>query len=103
MRSARACAVALLLCSCRGGVKADFDDICNAEERAGAAGEQDPAQKAVKIAMWLQGRLRTSEAKEFLSAMAPTDPAMKGELLRKEAMKHGVSPCPIADSTWGKP
>ena len=103
MRSARACAVALLLCSCRGGVKADFDDICNAEERAGAAGEKDPAQKAVKIAMWLQGRLRTSEAKEFLSAMAPTDPAMKGELLRKEAMKHGVSPCPIADSTWGKP
>jgi hypothetical protein len=102
MRSAKACAVALLLCSC-GAAKADFDDICNAEQRSGVTGETDPTQKAVKIAMWLQGRLRTSEAKKFLSAMASVDPAQKGNLLRTEAAKHGVSPCPIADSTWGKP
>jgi hypothetical protein len=92
-----------LLSSCGGGVKADFDDICNAEQRAGVGSETDPAQKAVKIAMWLQKRLRTSEAKKFLGAMASVDPAQKGNLLRTEAAKHGVSPCPIADSTWGKP
>jgi hypothetical protein len=91
----------LALCAC-GGVKKDFDDICHAEERAGVTTEMNPAEKAVTLAKWLQERLRTDEAKRFLGTLATHDPKEKGELLRKAAAEHGVAPCPIADSTWGK-
>jgi hypothetical protein len=98
----RFASLALLLFTACGSVKQDFDDICHAEERAGVTAQMNPAEKAVTLAKWLQERLRTDEAKRFLGTLATHDPSEKGELLRKTAAQHGVSPCPIADSTWGK-
>jgi hypothetical protein len=100
MRFAEGAVVLLAVAACTG-VKDDFDDICHAEERVELTGVSNPAEKAMKLSFWLQRRLRTSTAKDFLAKLATMDPADKGNALRAEAAKHGVSPCPIADSTWG--
>ena len=100
MRFVKTTAAALALTACTG-VKDDFDDICHAEERVELTGVSSPAEKAMKLSFWLQKRLRTSTAKSFLAKLATMDPAQKADALKAEAAKHGVSPCPIAESTWG--
>ena len=100
MRFGEAAALALLLAACDGDVKGDFDNICNAAERSGAMSEADTTARAVKIAQWLQPQVKTEKARKFMAELAMLDPKKKGQALRGEAKKHGVSPCPIADVTW---
>jgi hypothetical protein len=99
MRFARALLL-LGAVGCAGDVKADFEAICHATERSGAAGETDAAAKAVKTAQWLSGQLKTEQAKKFMARLAVLDAAKKGEALSAEAKRHGVSPCPIVAESW---
>lgn len=78
-------------------VRADFDDICNAKERSGANAEPDESQRAMVMAKWLTGKLRTAEAKDLMASLATEDPAARPGRLRDAAKRAGVEPCPFAD------
>jgi hypothetical protein len=78
-------------------VRADFDDICNAKERSGASAEPDDSQRAMVMAKWLTGKLRTNEAKDLMASLATEDPAARPGRLRDAAKRAGVEPCPFAD------
>jgi hypothetical protein len=78
-------------------LRADFDDICNAKERSGANAEPDESQRAMAMAKWLTGKLRTNEARELMASLATEDPAARPGRLRDAAKRAGVEPCPFAD------
>jgi len=78
--------------------KADFEKICNAEALSGAAGEPDPATKAMKMAAWIESNIRSSDAKRTMQALASVDGVDKGKILKAAAEESGYTgPCPIAD------
>jgi hypothetical protein len=47
----------------------------------------------------VMGKLRTSEAKEFLKDLGNYSPAERMERLQTKAKKAGVEPCPAAESS----
>lgn len=83
-----------------GNAAKDFENICHAEERSGAASIADPAQRAMHVAGWLTDNVQSSDAKAFMSAIASASPESRGELLRQAASEAGYTgDCPMADAT----
>lgn len=77
---------------------ADYEDICLAEERSGAANVHDPAERAMRIAAWIEKQLRTSDAKRAVSSLAAVSPEQKSRILLQAAREAGYTgPCPIAE------
>ena len=79
-------------------VRADFDMICNAVQRSGAAGEKDMSQKAQKIADYLLSHISTKQAMSFMQSMGGMLPEEKAPALKKKARDSGYTgACPFAD------
>jgi hypothetical protein len=97
----------LAAAACQGGgdsvssaYRADVENICDAEARSGAlAPDQDPNRRIFVVAQWLAGRIQTSEGRQFLGSLPKLKGAAKGEALRREAARVGLSACPLAE-TW---
>ena len=80
--------------------RADIENICDAEARSGAlAPEQDPNRRAIVVATWLPGHIQTDQGRQFLGSLQKLNGAGKGDALRGEAARVGLSGCPLAD-TW---
>lgn len=88
--------VALATAACHT-VHSDFDEICHARERAGVTIHDNPAEAAMRVADYMQGHIHTAAARKFLAGMVMLPPDQKVTVLRAEATKAGVSPCPMAD------
>lgn len=83
-----------------GDAAKDFENICHAEERSGAASITDPARKAMTVAQWLNDHVTSGDAKAFMSAIASASSESRGELLRQAAREAGYTgDCPMADAT----
>jgi hypothetical protein len=81
----------------RAEVRADYDLICNAVERSGAAGA-DPSEKAMKIANYLLSHLRTTQAMSLMQSMGGMPAKEKPAVLKKAARESGYTgACPFAD------
>src|SRR5215471_16348671 len=79
-------------------VRADFDLICNAVQRSGAAGEKDPSRKAQKIADYLLSHIVTKQAMSFMQSMGGMLPDEKAPALKRKARESGYTgACPFAD------
>jgi hypothetical protein len=82
----------------RAEVRADFELICNAIERSGAAAETDPSVKATQIANYLLSHISTRQAMSFMQGMAGMPPEEKSPALKKKARESGYTgACPLAD------
>jgi hypothetical protein len=80
--------------------KSDFDNLCRAEERSGSTGKT-PEDYANAL-RWADRAMRTQDARGVVARLDTMSPYDKGQYLRAEAAKAGVSPCPLADS-WSPP
>ena len=78
--------------------RADLENICDAEARSGAL-KEDPNQRATHVAMWLGPRVQTDEARRFLAGLGAMPAKEKGDALRRESTRVGLSACPLAE-TW---
>ncbi len=79
--------------------KKDFENLCNAEQRSGAAGIADPSEKALKISLWLNDNVTGSEAVGVMQALASVSGDDRGNVLRQAAKDGGYDgPCPMADA-----
>lgn len=87
------------LSGCADRYKQDLQDICNAEQRSGASKTVSARDQAVTVANWLVKTLRTDEARNLMSSLADKTPQQQSEALRAEALAHGITACPLADST----
>lgn len=88
----------LVLLACANPAE-DFENICHAEARSGAASIADPAQRASHIAQWVDANVRSSEAKEAMAAIAGATFESRGELLRAAAREVGYTgDCPMAEA-----
>ncbi len=86
--------------SVSGAYRSDMENICDAEARSGAlAPDQDPNRRAFVVARWLAGRIQTDEGRKFLGSLQKLEGAQKGDALRREAARVGLSACPLAE-TW---
>lgn len=81
-------------------VKSDFERLCHAQERSGSTGTT-PEDYANAL-RWADRAMRTQEARGVIAKVSTMSPYDKGQYLRAEAAKAGVSPCPLADS-WAPP
>lgn len=96
----------LLAAACQRGAgdsvapayRTDVENICDAEARSGAL-KEDPNQRAMLVAAWIGPRLQTDEARKFVAGLSPMKPKDKGDALRREAARVGLSTCPLAE-TW---
>src|SRR6185436_14902786 len=78
-------------------VRADFEMICNAVQRSGAADESEPGQKATKIANYLLSHIATKQAMSFMQSMGGMLPEEKAPALKKKARESGYAgACPFA-------
>ncbi|HUS66205.1 MAG TPA: hypothetical protein VMZ28_16745 [Kofleriaceae bacterium] len=106
MKIAAALVLCLLVAACQRGAgdsvapayRTDLENICDAEARSGAL-QQDPNQRATHVAMWLGPRVQTDEARKFLAGLGAMPAKDKGDVLRREAARVGLSTCPLAE-TW---
>jgi len=99
MRALLLVAVVVLGAAACHRAAADFEDLCLAEERSGAANVHDPAERAMRIAAWIEKQLRTSDAKRVVSSLASVSPDEKGRILLQAAREAGYAgPCPIAET-----
>lgn len=86
--------------SASSAYRADIENICDAEARSGAlAPDQDPNRRAFVVARWLAGRIQTGEGRQFLGSLQKLKAAEKGDALRREAARLGLTGCPLAE-TW---
>ena len=82
-----------------GSAAKDFENICHAEERSGAAALTDPAERAMRTAQWIEQNVSSSDAKAAMEALAHASLDVRGELLREAARESGYTgDCPIADA-----
>lgn len=80
--------------------RADVENICEAEGRSGAlAPDQDPNRRSIVVAQWLGSAVKTDEGRSFLASLAKLAPAQKGDALRREATRVGLTRCAVAE-TW---
>lgn len=80
--------------------RTDVENICDAEARSGAlAPEQDPNRRAFVVATWLAGRIQSEQGRQFLGSLQKLKAGAKGDALRREAERVGLSGCPLAE-TW---
>ena len=97
----------LLVAACQSGgdsvsteYRTDIENICDAEVRSGAlAPDQDPNRRAFVVARWLAGRIQTDDGRHFLGSLQKLKGGEKGNALRREAARVGLSSCPLAE-TW---
>jgi hypothetical protein len=75
----------------------DYDKLCNAAQRSGAADLADPNEKIVKLADWIKAEIHHPEVVELFGSLATRVPNERGSALRDAAKKAGVDPCPMAD------
>ena len=77
-------------------MKADFDNLCHAQERSGSTGTT--AEDYANAMRWADRAIKTQEVRGVAARLATMSPYDKAKFLRAEAAKSGVSPCPLADS-----
>jgi hypothetical protein len=90
-------AIAVLGCN---PVKADFDNLCHAQVRSGSTGTSP--EDYANAMRWAERAMKTQEVRGVAARLETMSPYDKGNFLRAEAAKAGVSPCPLADS-WAPP
>ena len=90
---------ALLAMGC-SPIKADFDNLCHAQARSGSMGTTP--EDYANAMRWAERAMKTQEVRGVAARLATMSPYDKGTFLRAEAVKAGVSPCPLADS-WSPP
>lgn len=81
-------------------IKSDFDNLCHAQQRSGSMGATP--EDYANAMRWADRAMRTQEARGVVGRLATMSPYDKAALLRSEAAKVGVTPCPLADS-WSPP
>jgi hypothetical protein len=80
-------------------IKADYDTLCNARERSGAAKESDISRRAELLAKYLETHLKTPEVKKFFGNLHKLPPGEAGPALKKAAADAGYKgACPMADA-----
>ena len=80
--------------------RTDVENICDAEARSGAlAPDQDPNRRALVVARWLASRIQSEQGRQLLGSLQKLKAGAKGDALRREAERVGLSGCPLAD-TW---
>lgn len=96
--------VALLLVSTvaladsKEAIKTDYDNLCNALERSGAA-TKSRHEKPGTIAAWLHKTIKTAEVKKMLADLPTLAPEDQGPTLKKKAAAAGYTgACPIVDA-----
>ncbi len=100
MRATLLIAFALVAVAGCGRAAKDFEDICHASQRADVAGVTDPAERAMRTAQWIDKRLRTSEARKGMAALAGVQCEFKGPILIQAAKEAGYTgPCPMAEES----
>ena len=95
MRTWTIIVAAAVACACNP-VKSDFDNLCHAQERSGSTGTTP--EDYANAMRWADRAMRTQEARGVVGRLANMSSSDKGNFLRAEAAKAGVSPCPLADS-----
>ncbi len=78
----------------------DLDNICHSEERSGALARAED-ERAMTVAQWLGGQIRTDEGRAFLGRFAQTNRNGKSQLLAEEAARLGLPGCPLAERWRG--
>ena len=100
MRLAASLILVLLFAAGCGRAARDFEDICHAEQRADLAGVTDPAERAMRMAQWIDQRLRTREARRGFQALAAVRCEDKGPILVQAAREAGYTgPCPMVEAS----
>lgn len=77
-------------------VKADFDNLCHAQERSGSTGTTP--EDYANAMRWADRALKTQEVRGLVGRLENMSAYEKGTLLRAEAAKAEVSPCPLAEA-----
>ena len=87
-----------MLCgsSC-GGYKKDLEAVCDARARAKIPADADEEARDAALSGYMLGHVYTPEAKKMFSRFGSLPAVAKAKILRTEAAKEGVSPCPLAD------
>ncbi len=78
--------------------KDDIEAICFAEEKSGAKSETSQSEKAIKMADYLRGAIKTTEWKTFMKKSATMEPAKRTLTLQRAARDAGFKSCPLAES-----
>jgi hypothetical protein len=84
--------------SSKKALRTDYDNVCNALERSGAA-HKPRSEKPQAIAAWLHKTLKTPEVKKLLGELPTLPPEQQGPALKKAAAEAGYTgACPIVDA-----
>jgi hypothetical protein len=75
----------------------DLEIFCDAAKGSGAGAIGPSLQHFMRAATWLDEHLTTAQGKDLLARIGTAQPILKSKLLRDEATKAGVVPCPFAD------
>ena len=92
-------ALLLALAGC-GSFKDDLRAICFAPEDPvlqAELAELAPDARQKRMGQYMEERVRTSEGRRLMEALAHASPSGRNELLAKEARKAGLDRCPIAE------
>ena len=85
--------------SCASAYKAELETICNVTSLAGthsmAVGSEERMKKEAE---YLASHLKSGDVQRLFNRLASVDPAQRGEALRAEASRYGLSKCAFADS-----
>lgn len=73
-----------------------FDALCHAEARSGAIEQFPFAAKTAAINGWLTNHLDDAYVRKMYTEKLPQEPlAQQGQILRDQAARAGVTPCPL--------
>lgn len=77
--------------------KKDVETVCNVRARAKLPDKAEAGEEAEAFRTYLFTNIHSPKAKKAFLSMGNLSDAEKVALLRKEAGKAGVDPCPLAD------
>lgn len=86
----------LLLAGC-GGYKKDVETICNVRTLVSVPAGADAAKQESVLSEYLSTNIHSPKARKMFATLGSLTPVEKAKVLRKEASKEGVAPCPLAD------
>lgn len=76
---------------------AAMEIICNASTECAPCRAADAPSRATFLAQYISDRVTNSEAVQMFSSFPTLDPAQRAPILRREAAREGISPCPMAE------
>ncbi len=70
-------------------------NICHANEHAGSS--SSVVTRTINEGEWIAKNVHSKEGKALFAKMTNAHGAERAEVLRSEAAKEGIQPCPYAD------